>query len=148
MTEALQIAGGRFARGYNCAQSVFSAFAVNYGVSSDLAVRLSAAFGGGMARKGEVCGALTGALMILGLQYGRGRPEDKEEIYRLARQFIDSFEERHGSIRCADLLGHDISTPDGLQSIRDNNLFATVCPMLVDELARALKQFLESTSSH
>ncbi len=143
MTDALRIANGRFARGFNCAQSIFSAFAGKYGISSEFAVRLSAPFGAGMGREGEVCGALTGALMILGLQYGREQPGDKEDIYRIAHEFILQFQQKHGAIRCRELLGQDISTPEGLQSAREKDLFTQLCPMLIDETAKALTKYLD-----
>lgn len=142
MTDALRIANARFARGFNCAQSIFSAFAGQYGISSEFAVRLSAPFGAGMGRQGEVCGALTGALMILGLQYGPEQPGDKEDIYRIAHEFILQFQQRHGAIHCRELLGQDISTPEGLQSAREKDLFTDVCPMLIDETAKALTKYL------
>jgi C_GCAxxG_C_C family probable redox protein len=142
MTDALRIANARFARGFNCAQSIFSAFAWRYGISSEFAVRLSAPFGAGMGRQGEVCGALTGALMILGLQYGPEQPGDKEDIYRIAHEFILQFQQRHGAIHCRELLGQDISTPEGLQSAREKDLFTDVCPMLIDETAKALTKYL------
>ena len=143
MTGALHAANGRFARGFNCAQSIFSAFAGHFGVSSEFALRLAAPFGGGMAREGEACGALTGALMILGLQYAQDRPEDKDRIYGIAREFMAHFQQQHGAIRCSELLGHDISTPEGLQAARDENVFASVCPSLINETAKALIRFLK-----
>lgn len=142
MSDALRTANGRHARGFNCAQSIFSAFAEEFGISSDLALRLSAPFGGGMGRQGEACGALSGALMVLGLRYGQDRPEGKDEMYRIAREFIDHFKRRHGALRCRDLLGYDTSTPEGLQAAREKNVFAAVCPLLIDETAKDLKQYL------
>src|SRR5512140_2930835 len=111
MNDAPHLANGRFARGFNCAQSIFAAFAPRLGVSSELALRVSAPFGAGLAREGEVCGALSGALMVLGLQYGQDRPESKEDMYRLAHEFIYQFKQRHGAVRCSELLHQDISTP-------------------------------------
>jgi C_GCAxxG_C_C family probable redox protein len=142
MPQTRRAASGRFARGFNCAQSVFAAFAERFGITTGFAIRLAAPFGAGMARQGEVCGALSGALMVLGLEYGGERPEDKDEIYRITRQFMEQFEERHGTILCRRLLGHDISTPRGMQAARDQNRFATVCPLIVDDTARALNEFL------
>ncbi len=142
MTAPLRLANGRFARGFNCAQSVFSAFAPRYGLSNELALRLAAPFGGGIGRQGEVCGALTGALMVLALQYAQDRPEGKEEMYRIAGEFIGEFQRRHGALRCRDLVGFDISTPEGLQAARQRNVFTTLCPLLVDETAKALQQYL------
>lgn len=144
MINAQRVANGRFARGFNCAQSIFSAFAEQFGISSELAVRLAAPFGGGISRQGEVCGALSGALMVLGLQYGQDRPEGKDEIYRIGRAFMQQFQRQHGSIRCRDLIGQDISTPQGLQSAREQNLFATLCPVLVDDTARALAEYISN----
>jgi C_GCAxxG_C_C family probable redox protein len=143
VTGPLRVANGRFARGFNCAQSVFSAFAGRYGVSSELALRLASAFGAGVARQGELCGALSGALMVIGLQYGQVRPEGKEQLYGIAREFMDRFQVQHGSLLCRELLGHDISTPEGLQAARDANAFAKECPLLVDETAKALTRFLD-----
>ena len=143
MTEPWHAANGRFARGYNCAQSVLSAFSERYGISCEDALRVASPFGAGMGRRGEICGVLSGALMVLGLEYGGERPEAKEEVYRLTREFLDQFEKRYGSVHCRDLLGCDISTAEGLQAARDNNVFAAVCPALVDETTRALARHLE-----
>ncbi len=143
MPQTRRVASERFARGYNCAQSLLSAFASRFGLTSQFALRLAAPFGAGMAREGQVCGALSGALMVLGLQYAGSRPEDKERIYRIARDFMDQFENQHGSIICKELLGHDISTPAGLQAARDKSLFKTICPALVDETAMALTRYLD-----
>lgn len=144
MTDTLHLANGRFARGFNCAQSIFSAFADHYGVSSEFALRLAAPFGAGFARRGQVCGALTGALMVLGLHYGQDRPEAKEEMYAITRAFMQQFEQRHGSVLCSELIGHDISTPEGLQAARDANAFGRLCPLLVDETAKALARQLSN----
>ncbi len=142
MPDTEYLASEHFGRGHNCAQSVFAAFSDRLGLGPDLALRLSSPFGGGMARKGEVCGALSGALMVLGMQYGSERPERKEEMYAIAREFIEQFETQHGTVLCRRLIGQDISTPAGLQAARDANLFHTICPAIVRETARALDEFL------
>ncbi len=146
MQQTLRVANGRFARGFNCAQSILAAFAERAGISTEFALRLAAPFGGGMGREGTVCGALSAALMVLGLQYASDRPEGKEEIYRITRGFMAQFRERHGSIICNELLDQDISTPQGLQAARDKNAFATICPVIVDETAKALAQYLNEHS--
>ncbi len=143
MPQTRRVANDRFARGYNCAQSLLSAFASRFGLTSQFALRLAAPFGAGMAREGQVCGALSGALMVLGLEYASARPEDKERIYHIAREFMEQFEVQHGSIICKELLGCDISTPAGLQAARDQNLFKTICPALVDATALALTSYLD-----
>lgn len=142
MTDPVELASGRFARGFNCAQSILAAFAAEHDVSEDFALRLAAPFGAGMGRAGETCGALSGALMVIGLHCAGTRPEDKDAIYALTREFVAQFQQRHGSSLCRALVGHDISTPEGLQSAREQNIFAKVCPPLVEETARALESFI------
>lgn len=142
MTDIIQNAIDRFAQGFNCSQAIFSAFATRLGLPSEIALKLSSPFGGGIAREGQVCGALTGALMVLGLQHGNVDPEGKENTYQIAEEFIRKFKERHGTILCREIIGCDISTPAGLQSARDKKLFTTICPTLVEETARSLVEFL------
>jgi len=141
MTDPVQLAADRFAQGFNCAQSVLSAFAAEAGLSEETALRMAAPFGGGVARQGQVCGALTGALMVLGLRRGNVTPEGKDEAYRVAQEFIQQFRERNGAILCRDLLGHDLSTPEGLQAAREANVTARVCPALVKSAAELLSAF-------
>ncbi len=137
----IQSASDHFAQGFNCSQAVFSAFASRLGLSEEMALKLSSPFGGGIARQGQTCGALTGALMVLGLQYGNVNPQDKEATYQMAGEFVCRFQERHGAILCRDLLGCDISTPAGLQTAREQNLFNAVCPALVEGTAKLLTEF-------
>ena len=72
-TSRIDVAGSRFSEGFSCSQSVLAAFAPELGLDADAALRVSAAFGGGMGRTGGTCGAVTGALMVLGLQIWRDR---------------------------------------------------------------------------
>src|SRR5512143_2750203 len=120
MTDPIQLANEHFAKGLNCSQAVFAAFAAQLGLSEEVALRIASPFGGGIARRGQTCGALTGALMAFGLKYGNDSPEAKEETYRIAEQFIRRFEETHGGILCRELLGYDVSTQEGLQAAREN----------------------------
>lgn len=142
MSQLQRTASDLHGRGFNCAQSIFAAFSDQCGVSTELALRLAAPFGGGLARKGQVCGALSGALMVLGVQNGSEQPGGKEAMYGLAREFIEQFEQQNGSIVCKELLGHDISTPEGLQAAKDHNAFAAVCPALIDQTAQELAKYL------
>ncbi len=137
-----QIAEERFKQGFNCAQSVLAAFAQSLGLEEAAALNLGSPFGGGMARRGEVCGAVTGALMALGLASRAGAPADKERAYALAQTFLDRFEERRGALRCRDLLGYDIGLPDERQAARDKGLFENVCPALVREAAEIVTSML------
>ncbi len=134
-----------FAAGYNCSQSVFAAHAEDLGLPTETALKISAAFGGGLGRQGEVCGAVSGALMALGLAHGQTNPDDKaakDHTYALTRRFCAEFADREGSLLCRELLSHPISTPEGLQQIQHENLFKTVCPQLVSHAAEILAEIL------
>jgi C_GCAxxG_C_C family probable redox protein len=141
-TNHTDLARSRFSEGFSCSQSVLAAFAPDLGLDANAALRVSAAFGGGMGRLGHTCGAVTGALMALGLKYGAtvADPAAKERTYAQAREFIARFEARHGATACADLLGVNISTPEGQAAAREANLFKTVCPGLVASAAIILQE--------
>lgn len=115
-----------FGEGYLCSQAVFSVFCEEFGVSRDDAFKIGACFGSGM-RKGEVCGACTGALMAIGLKYG----DDKNVCNELSNEFFDEFSTENGSYICNNLLGCDIRTPEGVQYAIENNLFKEFCPKMV-----------------
>jgi C_GCAxxG_C_C family probable redox protein len=139
-SESIVLARSRFSEGFSCSQSVLAAFAPEFGLDVDAALRVSAAFGGGMGRTGGTCGAVTGALMVLGLRYGPTVADKvaKELTYAQARDFIARFEARQGATTCADLLGVNISTPEGQAAAREANLFKTTCPGLVASAAAIL----------
>ena len=121
-----------------CSQAVFAAFSEDYNLSKDQALKIGACFGSGM-RKGEVCGACTGALMALGLKYG----DDKAKSDEVCDKFLDEFKKQNGSYICRDLLGCDISTPEGVNHAVDNNLFREFCPMMVESAARIVDGILK-----
>jgi C_GCAxxG_C_C family probable redox protein len=132
-----------FSEGFSCSQAVFSAFSKELGIDGADALKIASAFGGGMASMGMTCGAVTGALMVIGTKYGRVRAEDtaaKEKTYELAREFMRRFGERHGSIVCRDLLDADISTPKGKQRASESGLFSTLCPRLVADAVTILEE--------
>ncbi len=136
----------RFDQGFSCAQAIVSTFGIHYGLDLEHALRVAGAFGGGMARMGETCGAVTGALMVIGLIYGKTLPEDeaaKEKTYHLTRLFIDRFRARSGSILCRELLGYHISTPYGSQKAQATNLFKTLCPEYVRLSAEILQELIK-----
>ena len=116
----IETAVSRFAEGFNCSQAVFSAYAE--GLETETALKIASGFGGGMGRMAETCGAVTGAMMVLGLRFGAASPdrEAKELIYARIREFADRFKARNGSLDCRDLLGCDISTPEGLRDRQES----------------------------
>ena len=143
MTDPIQIAQERFAQGFNCSQAVLSAYAERFGLHDEMALKLASPFGGGVARQGQVCGAVTGALMVLGLQKGNATLEKKEETYKQADEFLQKFQKQHGTLLCRELIGYDMTQPEELQSAREQNMFKTICPGLVRDAAKLVDEFLD-----
>jgi C_GCAxxG_C_C family probable redox protein len=121
----------KFKNGYNCAQSVFSVFAEDLNLSSDSALKIASPFGSGIAYMQETCGAVTGALMVIGLKYGRGingTQKDKERAYDLSKHFMAQFKEKFGCVNCLQLMErHNMSTTEGMQKILELDLFRLKC---------------------
>jgi C_GCAxxG_C_C family probable redox protein len=107
-------------------------------LSKEQALKIGACFGSGM-RKGEVCGACTGALMALGLKYGDSKTKSKE----VCEKFLDEFKSENGSYICRDLLECDIITPEGVKEAVDKNLFKDLCPKMVESAARIVDEILK-----
>ena len=142
MTQSSDTAKEIFLGNFNCAQAVFAAFATQYGLPKETALKLASPFGGGVARRGEVCGAVTGALLALGLARGNETPAGKEETYRLAQEFMRRFEDQHQSLLCRELLGCDLSTPEGYQKAAEKGAFRSICPLLVNDAAEIVQAML------
>jgi C_GCAxxG_C_C family probable redox protein len=137
------IAAERMRSGFNCAQSVFSVFTEEQGMSRETAFRIACGFGAGFGGKADVCGAVSGMIMAIGAKYGKATPEDnaaKEKTYALVKTCLARFAEKNGSLVCRELLGHDISTAGGLKTARKNKLFETRCVQLVRNAAEILDE--------
>ena len=138
---------GLFEKNFHCSQSVFASFSEEYGISKEDALKIAGCFGSGM-RKGEVCGACTGALMVLGLNYGKFKEEDTESELKsndVCDRFLDEFEKENGSYICNTLLNCDLSTEEGFKHALDNNLFRNLCPELVKSAVTITERILEKT---
>ena len=115
-----------FNSGLNCSQAVLGAFADTTELNESLALKLASGFGGGIGRSGGTCGALTGAVMALGLHCGTADPADKTtklEVYRKVQRLIEEYKLRTGSTICRELLGFDMSTPEGLRMSKNLGAF-------------------------
>lgn len=144
MSVKVEQAVERFKGGFNCSQAVLGSYSEQFGLDCEKAFKVATGFGGGM-RMSDVCGAVTGAFMVLGLKYGNTTAEDKgakEKAYEMVVEFTNRFKARNGSVICRDLLGCDISTPEGNKEAEDKGLFATVCPKLVRDSAEILEEML------
>jgi C_GCAxxG_C_C family probable redox protein len=124
---------------------VLSSFGEDFGLDRERALKVAGAFGGGMARMGEQCGAVTGAFMAIGLKYGKAKAGDegaRERTYELAREFVTRFRCRHASILCRELLGYDLGNPEEREAAHQKGLFDTLCPQLVRDATEILEQLL------
>lgn len=127
-----------FQGGLSCAPAVLAACGARLGLDEAVAARLASAFGGGLAGSGGICGAVTGAMMVVGLARGPGLspdPEAKAAAYADARELWRRFTERHGSVICRELLGVDIGAPGGRERAAEAGLFRDRCPALVETAA-------------
>lgn len=134
-----------FRRGFSCSQAVAAAFAADFGLDEELLLRLSQPFGGGIARQADWCGALTGAFLVAGLKHGRTRPEDdaaRDRTYALVRELTARFGARHGHLKCRDLLGCDIGTPEGQKKADELKLHRTNCEAYVRDAVALLEELL------
>lgn len=135
----VETAVARFEAGCSCAQAIFSVYAEELGMDRQTAMRVSAGFGGGMGMMAETCGAVTGAFLVLGLKHGGEDKDARDKAYQMVRELANRFKAQHGSLLCKDLIGCDISTPQGLQSVRDRGLRSSICTGLVREAAELLE---------
>jgi C_GCAxxG_C_C family probable redox protein len=134
-----------FGAGYNCAQSVAIAYSPEYGVPSATMARIATAFGGGVSRSDSICGAVSGALMILGLHLGTDNQPDstaKAKTYTLGEEFVAEFNRRYGSAQCTDLVGYNLKNEDERKRASEANAFQTICSKVVENACGLLEEYL------
>ncbi|WP_295094003.1 C-GCAxxG-C-C family protein [Ruminococcus sp.] len=139
-----EIAKDYFSKKCHCSQAVLASFADEIGITEEMALKAGSCFGGGM-RKGEVCGACTGALMALGLKYGMSTVGDleKQQIAdNYAKQFLNEFSKQNGSYLCRELLKCDLSSDEERQYAREHGLFSTLCPRLIESAVLIAEQII------
>jgi C_GCAxxG_C_C family probable redox protein len=136
---AENIAGAKM----NCSQSVITAYCEELGLDRKLALKVALGFGGGMGRTGKTCGAVTGAYMVLGLRQNP-TPETavqvKDKAYALVKEFNRRFIEKNGTLNCKELIGCDLSTPEGAAYFKEKGLSAAVCSRFVHDAVEILEE--------
>ena len=128
MEDRKQKALSLFVCNFNCAQSVLGAFCSDYGMDETLAYKLVSGFGGGL-RCGEICGAVTGAAMVIGLKHGQdaaGNRKAKENCNQMVSAFMERYQAQQASVVCRDLLGYDIRDVEARD--RNHGRQKEVCP--------------------
>lgn len=139
-----EVAVNYFNNSFNCSQAVFAAIAPQMGISEESSMKIACAFGGGIARNQLTCGAVTGALMAIGLKYGKGLNDDdsrKVLTYQKSNLFLEKFKQKHKTISCRELL-------EGLDMVKDKdkikslNLFEVKCPVLVKDAVEFAEEII------
>lgn len=136
-----------FSNNFNCAQAVFGAFAEDFGIDLNQALKTSTALGAGMSGQGNICGALSGGLLVIGLKFGSDQttgPDAKQFSYRKGEVYINAFAQTLGSCICSDLLGMDPEQPVDWEKARSEGKFESVCPVIVETAVLLLEEIIKS----
>ena len=133
-----------FKSNFNCAQSVFSAYADKFGIDDKQAKLVAAGFGGGIARTQEICGALTGGIMAIGCKYFDEKDPDgsKVKVYEKTRELISKFKEINKYSDCLDLTGVNLSKEDGPLIFKALNIHETKCTKYIKDVCKLLDEIL------
>jgi C_GCAxxG_C_C family probable redox protein len=138
-----EIATEIFLNGYNCAQSVLYTFRGESALEEDTALKIACGLGAGMGRKQEVCGAVTGGILVLGMRHGRGSKDERsamELTYAKTRELMDCFAGRHGSCMCKLILdGCDLATEAGQKQFKGSDMLNNVCKPCVQTVVEILE---------
>jgi C_GCAxxG_C_C family probable redox protein len=129
----------------NCAQSLLTAFSEDYGLKLDKAYSIAQGFGGGM-HINSICGAVTGAYMVLGLAnpISKDNPrQSMDKVIALQAEFNRKFKELYHGLTCAELLGYDVSIPEEATKAREASVFTTKCPVFVRDAAKIVESLLK-----
>ena len=129
-------------KSFNCAQAIFSTYCEDFGLDKETALKLSCGLGGGLGRLGHVCGAVSGACLIIGLKHGKFLPDDTESrknTYALVHEFGKRFEERNQTLNCRELLQIDLQDGDR-QKVKERT--HEVCPRVLKDAAEILESIL------
>lgn len=133
----------KFLEGYNCAQAVLFSFCDDLKMDKDKALKMVCGLGAGMGRKGEVCGAVSGGIIVIGARYGRGENDDRtvtDATYAKTRELMDQFAKRHGSFICRKLLnGCELTTEEGQKQFKKNDLLNKTCKLCVQSVVEILE---------
>jgi C_GCAxxG_C_C family probable redox protein len=131
-----------FLSGQNCAQSVLLSFTDEFKFSRELALKIAAGFGGGMGKQQETCGAVTGAIIVLGLMEGEkvnNNEELKAQTYGAVRDFTRQFIETFKTTRCRDLIGCDLNTQEGSDRFKGEGIMEKVCAQCVGKAVQIVE---------
>jgi len=132
-------------QGFNCCESTLMGLGDYLGKTCQLFPRLATGFGGGLGHTGNVCGAITGSIMALGIKFGRDQANDKktrDDLYLLVEHFINDVKKELGAIDCIDLIGVPMNTEEGLSEYRKKNLNLK-CREFINTISQIAIEYLD-----
>lgn len=136
-----------FHDGANCAQAILSTYGTEYGMDKETAMRLASSFGGGMGLQGMVCGAVTGAYMVISLKNGNSEISDTESRAKadaIVQEFTSKFKSRRdGKVNCSELLGYTNHSFLDFEFGKQEDMFSKICPKCVKDAAEILEEILQ-----
>ncbi len=134
--------------GFNCAESVLLANMERLGVEGDWLPKVASGFGGGIARTGQVCGALTGAVIALGWAMGRSASDGNvDELYGVVAELVDQFTSEFGTTSCRMLIDFDLRDPEEHQRAMKTGVFQQQCAGYVEFCASRVADKLSGTKA-
>lgn len=147
MKSKSEIAIGKFLEGFNCAQSVFYSFCDDLQFDKNSALKIACGLGAGMGLKGEVCGAVTGGIIVIGTKYGSDNKNEQTATYLTyakTRELMDQFAEKHGTYICRKLLnGCDLTTAEGQKHFFEKDLLNKLCKPCVQSVIEILEKIMK-----
>lgn len=145
MDKGSDSAVGIFNNGFNCSQAVLISHCEELGLDRETALKIACGFGGGMGHTGEICGAVTGAILLIGLKYGKYKFEDlesKAKTYNFVRKYTDLFKMKYGSINCMDLIKFDLRNEDEVIKARESGVFDSICLKIVQDSVELVEEII------
>ncbi len=139
----------RHTSGFGCAQCVASVFSEDFGIDEVIAQKMALGLGGGIGRQGEVCGAISGGILVLGMKYGVSSMDGeankaiKEKVYALDQEFVRRFKERTGAVRCNDILGFDMNDPAARADASAKGIIPKRCDGCIKDSVEILEELLK-----
>jgi len=132
-------------KGYSCGQAILGTYGPLFDLDRETAYKLACSMAAGFGGQGKTCGAVTAAYLVIGLRFGNSRVDEielRELTFELVQQFTQTFESRHDSTQCSNLLGHDIRTVEGLKAVRQQGLARKLCPAFIRSATEILEELL------
>lgn len=134
--------------GFGCAQSVVSVFSEDFGIDEVTAQKIALGLGGGVCRQGEICGALSGGTIVLGMKFGVSSMDGeankiaKEKVYTLGQELIRRYREQTGAIRCNDILGFNMNDAEARKDGHARGVFSIRCNKCIQDSVEILEEML------